>query len=145
MLGQRPQCVGLILGRILSARQDVPLARGIVPNLRIMTRRDEIGSQCGCLPDEFLPLDCPVANDSGVGSPTMEVFIDKIVDDVPPKLLREIQHVVWKPELRRYHPCVIDPVERTAAALTPDVAAYVFVVVRLHRQADKVVALLGEQ
>jgi hypothetical protein len=106
-----------------------------------MACRNSIGTQNKGFLDQLLPLNLPVADYTGVRRAPGHILADEIVDDFNAETIAEIKDVVWKTESGGHGTGIIDPVQRTAAALLSDISTRILVCVGLESNPDQFVSL----
>src|SRR4051794_26379221 len=74
-------------------------------NTGVMSGGDEVGVELLAIRPELAELQPVVANNAGVGRPTVEILVGEIVDDALEVLL-EIQSIKGDIELISHPPCV---------------------------------------
>jgi hypothetical protein len=107
-----------------------------------VSRRDNLGVERGGAFDERRELEARVAVDARNGCAARRVFADEVVDDGASKLFFEVDDVVREADGVGHASRILQIPE--AAARAPRIGG-VALVVQLHRKADDIVPLLGEQ
>ena len=139
-LRQGEEEVGLVLRRVGAAPQQPASMRGLL-NACVVSGRHLLGTQAARAVKERRKLQVAVAVRTGQWRAPRRVLANEVRDDRVLELAFEIQNVVWNTECVRDTLGVVQIVERAATAkgLLPSL------IVELHRQADHVKTLLGEQ
>jgi len=142
ILRERKQEVRLILCRIRAALQEKAAGRRIALDPRVMAGRHGVGAEAARPIDERGELQVAVAMRAGQRRASRRVLADEVRDDLLVELLLEVDDVMRDVDGGGDAPRIVEIVERAAAA---ERRLAVGLIVQLHRHADDVVALLGEQ
>jgi hypothetical protein len=137
-LTHTPEHVGLVLRQIGASPN--PSASGclVVDNPRVMSCSDVLSTKRVCLTKHLSPFDLSVAAYAGIGCIASEIVIDEIVDDVRRKALGEVDGIVRNTKAKCNFARVVNTIKRTAQGVVADIAANIFILVRLDRDSNNV-------